>query len=390
MQLKKIITIAVPIIILVVILAYAFLRDGKEMATSSALNLTEIGIEYDNAYSPMEIGGKLAFIAEREDKRFIAYNNQEIGGDYWLMSNPVDVAGKLAFKAQKKKGDKFYIVYDGQEYGQEYDFIQYGPADINGQAAYLANIGREYFLVINGSKNGSNYSDVGNLVINNVINNEYAFYAKLLPKNGSNNVSNFSEGTSAYVARQYGRDVIVYNGEELGKEYDSVFQPQFVGGKLLYLAKKNNKILVIYNRERIGQEYDYVVNFTDINGRLAFIARQGSETFIDFDGEKIFIDKPQGLASINGKLAYISVQDDGFHMIYDGKEMGVYDYIKKIIELHGKLAFTAKIDNRWALIYDNGQQKISGFDFIDDLMIISGKLAFTAGIETKTFIMMEE
>jgi len=387
---------------------------GDKNGASKALNFTEVGIEYDSAYNPVEIAGKLAFIAKKDGKSFVVYDGQkinyeynqvsqiaDIGGklafsanndkdnwfvvydgqeiikNYRLALNLVDIGGKLALKAQKEKNGNFFIFYDGREFGREYDFVQSDPININGELGYLASIQDKYFLVINDKKVGINYSDVSNLISDGV---NYAFYAKLMPKNGVNN----TRDTSVYVARKYGPSVIVYNGNELGKEYDDVFSPQFIDGRLLYLAKKNGKTLVIYNNEKIGQEYDYVTNFVDINGRLTFIAKQGIDTFIDYNGKKIFVDKPQNLTNANGELAYVSVERDGFHVIYAEEEVGAYDYVSEIIDFRGKPAFAARLDGKWGIYY-NGQ-KISGHDYIDNLTVIGDKLTFNAKLETKIFI----
>ncbi len=59
---------------------------------------------------PVNVGGKLAYIAFKDKKSFIVYNGKEIGKEYDNVEKPIDINGKLAYIATKDK--KRFVVME--------------------------------------------------------------------------------------------------------------------------------------------------------------------------------------------------------------------------------------------------------------------------------------
>ncbi|MDP6670851.1 MAG: hypothetical protein QGI60_03475 [archaeon] len=115
----------------------------------------EVGTEYQDASSPIEVNGKLAYVAKEEDKQFVVYDGKELkkydllggilGGGCSLKFDMclLEVNGKLAYVA--REGDKQFVVYDGKEL-KKYDDVE-RLIEVNGKLAYIAKEGNKQFVV---------------------------------------------------------------------------------------------------------------------------------------------------------------------------------------------------------------------------------------------------
>jgi hypothetical protein len=321
----------------------------------------EYGKEYYKTYKPQEINGKLVFSAYNTKNgiatRYIINGNEVISdtNSYYDVSYPVEVNGKLAFEAYingtKEKDDgKSIIIYDGKEYGNEYDWAS-EIVDVNGKLCYLAR---------------------------QIKNN---------------------------------KDFVVCDGKEYGKEYDSVENPISVNGKLAYIAIKNKKEFLVLDGKIASDEYDriprgyrdQVINI--VNGKPAFGAVKGNETFVVYDGKeykegsyspnskKPMFEEDKGdvhfqISEVNGKLAYsysksIMTEPNRFegingYVIYDGKEYGnEYDFAQTPIDMNGKLGYIAKKDNKMFIVVDEKivTQEYDGVSFVT---MLNNKLVYVA------------
>ena len=416
------------------LLLLALYFNYKASRNQGLLQFTEIGREYDDAYNPIEVNGKLAFIARRDGKAFVVdagekrlaeyeaiteianigsglaftavkdrksdvfFGNQKILTDQYSVSNLHEIEGQLTFNVRHEKSDNAYTIYfGGEEVGKEYDFIIGEPVQINGKLAFLAQKQNEVFLVSNGEKASNAYKNADTLIS---VNATYAFIATKPPTQPVQ----FTGNTTEIARLLQGKSIVVYDGKELGEEYDGITHLFNFAEKLLYIAatKTGQYVLVLEGKE-ITREYDQIFAITDVNGRLAFAAKLGVKTLIFYDNEKIDeltgTETLQVLQNAHGKLAYAVKKPDGFHVQLDGKKIGVYEYIRpldennwRFHEVLGKLAFAARIGNKWALIYDG--KELTSYDDIDELRVVGGKLTFTAGEKMdggiKRFIVMEK
>jgi hypothetical protein len=300
----------------------------------------EVAKKYSsNASIFYNLGGKVAYGIDKDRwHMFIVYDGKEFGKEYESAHSPAIVNGKLAYIAVQD--NKMVIVYDGKEIGKEYsspDLVLTGITDLTGKIAYivsttLTNLSQsKSFIVYDGKEFGKEYDNATHPAVIN--------------------------GKLVYEAKKDGKKFFVYDGKEIGKEYDILGNPIDVGGKMVWVAVKNNKGIIFYDGKEIGGEYDNIDSPTAINGKLVYIAKKDGKAFIVYDGKEIdgkydSIDFPIG---IKGKLAYMVKRDGKEFIVYDGKEIGKeYDYIisSKVFNINEKLAYVVLKDNKQVIVYD--------------------------------------
>jgi hypothetical protein len=177
---------------------------------------------------------------------------------------------------------------------------------------------------------------------------------------------------------------IVYDGKEVGKEYDATVYPVSIGGKLAYTALKNNKVFVVYDGKEIGKEYNSARNPADIGGRLLYFATKDDKYFLVYDGKEYDSFVNTEFLDVNGALAYMAIKDGKKFIVYNGKEIGKeYDEISSMLVLDGKLAYIAQVyptDNilgKSFIVYD-GKEIGKEYDLASELSIYDGKFLYTA------------
>lgn len=264
------------------------------------------GIEYDGkVYDtnlsnplPVDINGKLAYLASKDNEYFIVYDGKEVSKKYRNISQMASVDGKLAYAAITMTGIKntkvsVSVVYDGNEIGKNYEWVSI-LSDVNGKVAYVATKNSKTFVVYDGKEIKNDYSQIKNLT-------------------GIN-------GKLAYLASKNSKWVAVYDGVEISKEYDEVFcmydstYPCLldVKGKAAYIGIKNKKYFVVYDGKEIGNEYVWIGKLINVQGKLAYEAYKDSKTFIVYDGVEIGKEyfKASNPIAVNGKLSYIAIPRD--------------------------------------------------------------------------------
>ena len=256
------------------------------------------------------------------------------------------------------------------KFGDEYDTIFLSTIFVlNGKLAYEVQDKGDSYIVYDGKEIGREYDSVQSVV-------------KIGEK-------------LAFLAIKDRRSFIVYDGVELGKEYQSVQEPMNIGGDLGYRAQRYINGVVswygVYKGKEITEEYGTFSfdplsadQLAVVDGKLAYVAQKGQSWFVVYDGAPV--GEKYGRSSlpknINGKLAYTAITGEKVYVVYDGKEIGKeYDSAGDPTELNGKLAYFAQQGKNFFVVYDG---KKYGKEYDKDAMrfisktpkAIGGKLAY--------------
>ena len=187
----------------------------------------------------------------------INFDGQEFGRKYDSVYFPMNVGGKLAYVALKA-GKKF-IVYDGME-APNYNEV-YEPLIFGGKIAHLAELNGSGIFVYDGIIK-ANYSRVDPQSLKE-IDGKLAFRA-------------------ADDDKPKGRYFVVYDGTEIGKGFDNVLAFTASGAKQAYLAEKNASRYVVYDGHAIQHGYNYIdpASLSFHNGKLSFVAQKSGKWYI--------------------------------------------------------------------------------------------------------------
>ena len=138
----------------------------------------------------------------------------------------------------------------------------------------------------------------------------------------------------AYGAEEGEKEFIVYDGKEIGKEYDYAYSPILVGDKFTYEARKDEKSFIVYDGKKIGEEegYEEAKYATDLGGKLGYIATKDAKSFLVVNGNRLggVYDYIQaggifghGLKYIDGRIVFIGNKTAKYRLIIDGVEYGI-------------------------------------------------------------------
>ena len=204
-----------------------------------------VGKEYDDVVmGPLKISGKLAYVARNGevgngDKSFLIYDGQRVGGEYYSIDSIKEINRKIVFTA-KTDWEKKSLFYDGQKIGGEYRHIDgRSIKEINGKVAFVASeIGKDgspvVFFVYDGEVVGGeykgivNFSEINGKLVLGIVKRSYYCPGCDWPKT------------------EYS---IVYNGNDIGKEFDSSGeQITNINGKLAFTATKNGKTFIVMEK----------------------------------------------------------------------------------------------------------------------------------------------
>jgi hypothetical protein len=336
------------------------------------------------------INGKLAFVGTAlTGKEVIVYDGKEYGSEYDKVYKPRLIGGRLVYSAYSKNGaETIYYIVDGDKVytdTNDYYSISY-PVDINSKLAFEAYVGGtkaesngKSIIIYDGKKYGE----------------QYAWASEIFNANGK----------LGYIAKEglgVGKTFLVVDGEEIGKEYNRVESPTEINGKLAYIAdnKKlvyDGQVIAEYDRFNHGYRDKSIVS---VNGKPTAVAVKDNEYFVYYDGkewkpiqhrttDESFSPIYYGITDIGGKLAFevqyefcCPVMGDnpsveGF-VFYDGKEYGLeYDSARSPFELKSELAYIAKEDGKEFVIVD-GNKLTEGYSHISFASEVNGKLIYIA------------
>jgi hypothetical protein len=210
-----------------------------------------------------------------------------------------------------------------------------------------------------------------------------------------------------FEAKNEGDSFIIYDGVELGKEYELVGSPKSINGRLAYFARRDGKSFIVYDGKEIGKEYDGVSDFGEVGGKLLYTAykitgQNRVKNYIIFDGKvfgeengffstSISLDKKDYFNVVNGKLAYMANENhqNKWFIVYDGVKLGKqYDEITIPEEINGKLTYMANKDGKNFIVY-GGEEIGKEYDRADYPIEVNGKLSYFAKKDKKTFVVYD-
>ncbi len=313
----------------------------------------EIGREYESASSPVEIGGKLAYVASKDAKSFVVWGGNETEGRYFDVWSLGDYNGKPIYVAGKE--GKSVLVYGGQEMGTQYDYV-WDYRVIAGKIAYTASHSNETYISSairprSSSVKGVSPYGVKNLVVydGKEVGREYLDAENPLEL----------DGKLVYVAlKQDKKYVIIYDGKETGNEYDSITNPEVLGGRLAYGAESAGKKTIIYDGQEYGKEYDGVYGFGLVAGKLAYVAEIAKKRFVVYGGQEIGRDyagdkSPSDVKELEGGPAFIVKNNFKYSVYYAGKKVDTKYHTIDFDSLRvadGKVTFLAAWNNAWYIV----------------------------------------
>lgn len=306
----------------------------------------EYGKEYDSIYHIKDIGGKLTFSAYRnvgaETNHYIIYGNEIIGDTekYYRPSYPVEVNGKIAFEAyfggsKSERNGKSRIVYNGQVYGEEYDWAS-KIADIDGKLAYVGKRGRETYIVYDGIEKGEGENPTSvNGTLTYLSGNKVIFGEKIIEGDydsiqkgyGSKTIYEI-DGKPAFAAIRDGKSFVVYDGKEYGKEYNMDSSEGTYSPETVFIIYENNHKLTysFVNTYMVGNEnYLSDIRFVydgheieslpfEYDGKMGYVKNEKRKDFIVID-DKIVSPGYRDIAfvvNVEGKLIYIAKKFIGY------------------------------------------------------------------------------
>jgi hypothetical protein len=297
-------------------LFYAGVKNNRYYAVYDG---QEIGKDFFSIWSPGEYDGKPIYIGELVGKSVLVYNGSEISNasyDYVWSYTIID--GKIAYLASKAgetytalkinpqtsesrrdippEGIKSVVVYDGVEYGREYDTVSF-PMDAGGKLLYIALSKGKEFTVLGGLK-GKEYDEISEPVS--------------------------LDGKPAYIAEKGNDSILVYDGREM-QSYDriDVSSLRVVDGKISYLAAdsstKKGKYFIVYDGVEIGKDYDSVLSFAASGEKQAYVADKKtarSVVYADGDTGKQYSKIDAGsLTFYEGKLTFAAQKNGIWYVV---------------------------------------------------------------------------
>jgi hypothetical protein len=278
-------------------LAYKFEVGGTSIAKSS----DQSGILYDGevissvyekvGHRPIaDINDKIAYEAYKGDRRVIVWNGQEYGLEYDDAFDPLEIGGTLAYYAFKtdEGGDrKTILIHNGIEYHGVLDEVE-SVGEING-IPILGGSGNRYGYVVQGSQEYGPYSSIPHVQV----------------KDG-----NYWAEVRSYQVEPYGdrefRDLYLVNGEEVAVNLEGyIEQATFIEDTFTYSFRRDDRHYIMFGDEFIGEAYADVDGPFDVNGKLGYLA-----IMTDGTSQMIVDGVPTGPV-FNDKVMVIRVSDGG-------------------------------------------------------------------------------
>ena len=352
--------------------------------------------EYATAYTHIDyagdLAGKPAYIVTKNNTKRILYNEKEIGTAYDQALMPDIVAGKFFYVGVKN--NKYYAVYDGQEIGKDF-FSIWSPGEYNGKLIYVAeDLGRSVLVYDGKEISNESYDYVWSYSI------ATGKIAYLASRNGENytRIVPQSSNSRRDIPPEGVKSVIVYDGQEIGRDYDTVGFPLEIDGKLAYIALKDGKkFSVVGNLE--GAKYDDIYEPLVLDGKLAYIAKKGGKSFLVYDGKEMTAYNSiasNSLKNVNGKLTYraadASSKKGKYFIVSDGRMIGKeYDNVLSYAASGEKQAYVADVSTKRFIVYQ-GVEIGKEYDSIDpdSIDFYNGKLTFIAQKSGVWYIISEK
>jgi hypothetical protein len=371
-------------------------------------------IDANNILTWREIGGKVLYvdILENDEGSRIVYDGVDLG-TYDFVKACNDVGGKPA--CEISDGKRLAILYKGKKYGTGYDNLDFDllqpPME---KLAYAGQKNGRWFIVYDGVEYGREYEYVGFTGWEYEVSEEQKDLNPYYAVNDSGGVKYYllalvySEinGKLAYFAGRGNKEFLVYDGRELGGQYDALMPVVAeYKGKPIYAAIKNNKSFFVHDGQEIGTEYEGIWWATpmEVDGKLAYAAMKDNRSVLVYDGKEVG-SCPEGyrfptvsgylMKIIQGKIAYSCWGSPHDIVVYDGKtyesDIGFFQ------EINGKLVYSAKNveKGRRVLMYrespDAAEEELGkGYDYIDFVTQSNGKIVYSASKGNEQYLIKE-
>jgi len=207
--------------------------------------------KYDYIEWIKEIAGKPAYAVRNNGKSYVVFDGKELAFYYDDVYGFTDVGGKMAFIAEQDK--KFFVVVDDAE-GKRYDEIKSDNIyDIQGRPAYAARKENQWF-VVHGAEEYGPYEEVHRI--------------------------QDAGDKLAFSAVQNGESICLLDGKELRPEPQAYGEIIDVNGRLAYARYDDVGAHIIYDGRELGRQYDRIQNLRSIGDKLAYQATKNNKTFI--------------------------------------------------------------------------------------------------------------
>jgi WD40 repeat protein len=286
-------------------------------------------------------GERTAFAALVDGKARVVVDNN-LGPEF-------EDTGKIVFSPDSKRtcyshkrGDKWYIMMDGEEAGP-YDEVSsdkwFSPD--SQKRAFWARKGNKYFMVVNDSE-------------------------KPIPGIAGMTVFSSDSKRIAYlVSDEMGKKYHVVVDDDLLGSYKGIVPPQFSPDSTKFafgVMVNKNKAFVITNGNE-GKTYRWVgdLSFSPNSKHLVYSARDKKNWYVVLNGEEIATYKEVGsftFSEDSSHLAYFAVyKDGGATIVVDGLEGRKYDIIfkkpSKKFEMSQNVVFDTPSSFHYLAIKDN-------------------------------------
>ena len=277
-------------------------------------NGKRVGNEYEEVGNPVPSpnDGSVVFRAQLRGKSFLVNGGVKVPGSEGVIGDPVfDAQGKMAYMAEKN--DKMILVSGDREYGHDDPGITTWTMSPSGSIAYVANNPNAYpssaYVVKDGVKVYGQETAA-------------AFGKPALSSDGK---------SMAIVAVRHmgGKARVLLDGEQVGGEYDRVKGLEFSsnGRSLMFIAEKDGKYLVVRDGTPVGDAYDRVWGTTcsPDGSSVALVALKDGKQFVILDGKQV---NPPGFTAFgvpffspNGRsLAYLAWAGRQVFVVKDGRQ----------------------------------------------------------------------
>lgn len=307
---------------------------------------TIVKTDYKQIKDLHDVGGKLAYAFENNDGTSgVVYDGQVVSGAYQKVGIlPIaEVGGTLAYEAYK--GDKQIIVWNGKEYGEQYD-MALSPTDVGGKLAYLAQIGKvrpsiKQIVVWDGKEYGTDFTQ-------------------------TNDIRDIG-GKLAFHGRKASSEYIVVGDKQYGP-YGSVRWLQEKDGHSIAQVSNGNASFYVVDGVEIGKGFDYLADqYAFVEGKFAFSGSKNKKITIVYDGQEIGsggASLESGPYNVKGQLAYVAANPDGTsQLIVGGQTVGlkISDPVHNVaVSDGGKVAIETENANKEIVVYLDGKEVYRG------------------------------
>lgn len=271
----------------------------------------KVGSQYLNIM--YMVGGKLAFRATGDKGDVFVWQGKEYCGGYEELVYALDVGDRPACIV--KQAGKQFLVYDGKEYGKEFESVWPEVRLIDGEPAYEAQTGRERFITWKGRK----------------------LFDKFPIKVGK---------TECEEQRQAGKGMSVRCGNWQSGIFDYIHSIMSVGNAIAFEGSRSeDKYVVVGDREE-GPYLNVELGLKDVNGKLAYVARSDRDhAFVVLGGkqQEVF-DSIYGLSLtvIGNQLAYTATKDKKPYVVLGNRKIPIAEGNPWLRNFKDKLLISAK------------------------------------------------